>query len=236
MLTFLRQIRRSIVGKGSARNYIFYAIGEIALVVFGILIALQINNWDQENRYRELERRHLENTVQQLLLDKETLRSELNYNSLLTSHFLNAKRIIGQNQLSEKDSLGRMALYLTEHTDFRRKSDVYQSHVSSGEIKHLRSLEIRTALQVLEETYQYINRLEDSHNDVILELVGSQLIVPLRLDPLEVKQPEVLFDYKFENLFSIALDLIAEEDGLYHQAISEIDQTIEVIVEYLETL
>jgi hypothetical protein len=62
MLTFFRHIRKSLLGSGQARKlasspvpsgtegkverYLLYAIGEIALVVIGILIALQINNWN----------------------------------------------------------------------------------------------------------------------------------------------------------------------------------------------
>ena len=49
MLTFFRRIRKALLGTGQARRYILYALGEIALVVIGILIALQINNWN-ENR------------------------------------------------------------------------------------------------------------------------------------------------------------------------------------------
>ncbi len=49
MFTFLRTIRRSLIESSSARKYLLYAVGEIALVVIGILLALQINNWN-ENR------------------------------------------------------------------------------------------------------------------------------------------------------------------------------------------
>ena len=42
MLTVLRKIRRELVSGGKLRKYIFYAFGEIVLVVIGILIALQI--------------------------------------------------------------------------------------------------------------------------------------------------------------------------------------------------
>ncbi len=57
MLTFLKKIRKSLIESGSARKYLLYALGEIALVVIGILIALQINNWNQQNldRYRATE-------------------------------------------------------------------------------------------------------------------------------------------------------------------------------------
>ena len=43
MLTFFRKIRRSLIVSGSVRNYNIYAIGEIVLVVIGILSALQVN-------------------------------------------------------------------------------------------------------------------------------------------------------------------------------------------------
>jgi hypothetical protein len=48
MLTFLRKIRRSLINFGSIGKYTIYAIGEIVLVVIGILIALQVNNWNNE--------------------------------------------------------------------------------------------------------------------------------------------------------------------------------------------
>ena len=48
-----------MVDSGSARKYLFYAIGEIALVVIGILIALQINNWNEWRKDRLKERQIL---------------------------------------------------------------------------------------------------------------------------------------------------------------------------------
>ena len=56
MLTFLRKIKRSLVESGSARKYLLYAIGEITLVVIGILIALQINNWNEWRKDRKKEK------------------------------------------------------------------------------------------------------------------------------------------------------------------------------------
>jgi hypothetical protein len=49
MIKFFRNIRQKLVAEGKTTNYIKYAIGEIVLVVIGILIALQVNNWN-ENR------------------------------------------------------------------------------------------------------------------------------------------------------------------------------------------
>ena len=49
MIKFFRKIRYNLMGKNKTTKYLKYAIGEIILVVLGILIALQINNWN-ENR------------------------------------------------------------------------------------------------------------------------------------------------------------------------------------------
>ena len=69
MLTFLRRIRRSLIESGSVRKYLIYAIGEIALVVIGILIALQINNWNEERKLLKVKRIYIENLLEDLTSD-----------------------------------------------------------------------------------------------------------------------------------------------------------------------
>ena len=46
MIKFFRKIRHQLLSKNKGSNYLLYAIGEIVLVVIGILIALQVNNWN----------------------------------------------------------------------------------------------------------------------------------------------------------------------------------------------
>lgn len=48
MLKFFKRIRKRQIHQGRLKNYLLYAIGEIILVVIGILLALQINNWNTE--------------------------------------------------------------------------------------------------------------------------------------------------------------------------------------------
>jgi len=52
MIKFFRNIRQKLVNEGKTTNYLKYAIGEIVLVVIGILIALQINNWNEQRKDR----------------------------------------------------------------------------------------------------------------------------------------------------------------------------------------
>lgn len=48
MFNFLRRIRKSFLESGNIQKYLFYAAGEIFLVMIGILLALQVNNWNQD--------------------------------------------------------------------------------------------------------------------------------------------------------------------------------------------
>ena len=52
MLRFFRHIRQSLLQENKISKYLLYALGEILLVVIGILIAMQINNWKEERKAR----------------------------------------------------------------------------------------------------------------------------------------------------------------------------------------
>ncbi len=55
MLTFFRKIRKLLLESGSTRKYLLYAMGEILLVMVGILLALQVNNWNERRSNTEKE-------------------------------------------------------------------------------------------------------------------------------------------------------------------------------------
>ena len=80
MLTFLRKIRRSLIQSGSSQNpsssaskYLLYAVGEIALVMIGILLALQVNNWNEGRIDKRYEKIYLEEILEDLYDDKEEI-------------------------------------------------------------------------------------------------------------------------------------------------------------------
>lgn len=55
MIKFFRKIRQNLLSQGKTIKYLKYALGEIVLVVIGILIALQINNWNEERKASKAE-------------------------------------------------------------------------------------------------------------------------------------------------------------------------------------
>lgn len=56
MIKFFRKIRQKLLDENRFSKYLIYAIGEIVLVVIGILIALQINNWNENEKIKTEER------------------------------------------------------------------------------------------------------------------------------------------------------------------------------------
>lgn len=72
MLRFFRQIRKTLMEQNKIRTYILYAIGEIALVMIGILLALQVNNWN-EDRKMAIEEIEILNILQE---DLETAKAQ----------------------------------------------------------------------------------------------------------------------------------------------------------------
>jgi len=52
MISFFRKIRQKLLTINKFTQYLLYAIGEIALVMAGILLALQVNNWNEQKKER----------------------------------------------------------------------------------------------------------------------------------------------------------------------------------------
>lgn len=73
MFRFFRQIRQQLLGDGKNTKYLKYAVGEIFLVVIGILLALQINNWNEDRKSRNFEVEMLQQIRVNLLQDRIAL-------------------------------------------------------------------------------------------------------------------------------------------------------------------
>jgi hypothetical protein len=76
MIKIFRNIRKSLLTEdlparkvGKTIKYFKYAIGEIILVVIGILIAVQVNSWNTDNKDKKLEKRYITDLIQDLQAD-----------------------------------------------------------------------------------------------------------------------------------------------------------------------
>ena len=106
MIRFFRHLRQGLLAENRLGKYLLYAMGEIVLVVIGILIALQINNWNENRKLRitqEKTLKELRSDLAQSLLDVE---SDMGYfKTCLASNQALLKAI--QNELPFADSLSK---------------------------------------------------------------------------------------------------------------------------------
>jgi hypothetical protein len=97
MINFFRKTRKKMADDNKPMKYMRYAIGEILLVVIGILIALSINNWNEERKLHQVEL----SLLKELKADLEFSKKELEIISLYNKKFVKEYRLI--NSFIEKD-------------------------------------------------------------------------------------------------------------------------------------
>ena len=83
MLRFFRKIRFDLMEKNKSGKYLKYAIGEIVLVVIGILIALQINNWNENQKLKKEETKLLNALVKEIESNSAVVDSTINDNDTI---------------------------------------------------------------------------------------------------------------------------------------------------------
>jgi len=79
MIKFFRKIRYNLIKNNKTGKYLKYAIGEIILVVIGILIALQINNWNENRKVLKAQKNLLESFYDNLGVDSVQLAMDKQY-------------------------------------------------------------------------------------------------------------------------------------------------------------
>lgn len=229
MLFNLKRLKNLIDKEGKISKYLAYAVGEIFLVVIGILIALEVNNWDKESTERKQERQYYQRMQTELLEDKRLLENEIQYNQGFIRKFAEARQIIIEESLEKKLQLAAYVTELRSISDFRRSSSIYQALVNSGEIKLVKNTQITALFQQLERDYAYIERLENVHRDAILADVITKVVDTVQMDPFTIKDEKLLFSYQYNNIFFMITDLMQEKQTAYAQATADIDKIIAIL-------
>ena len=227
-MKFFRKIRQNLISDGKIVRYLKYAVGEIILVVIGILIALSINNWNQNRKAQKEEIKYYKNIKRQLIEDTFVINDNINFNQFYYKQYQFAIELIENNDRSNLDSLARITINLLEYSDFHQETNAYQALVNSGEIKIINNQEIIEGLQRLEELYIYINKLENSHFEII-KMIYPELNKIIQLNSVKIENEGLLFKYEFQNHFLISSEIMKEKDEIYNRALNEINTILELI-------
>lgn len=108
MIKFFRTIRQNLLMENKTGKYLKYALGEIVLVVIGILIALSINNWNETRKDQQELRNILQNIATDMRVDALNLKDNLEYakeENKRIKTFLNNKDYSGFTRDSLQKSL-----------------------------------------------------------------------------------------------------------------------------------
>lgn len=133
MIKFLRKIRYNLISTGKTSKYLKYAIGEILLVVVGILIALQINNWNENKKARRTEVKLLNELKEDLLKTKEDLLTDID-KSVINQNVTDSiyLKIIRYRDKNEELELKISTSYLSENPLLYPMLSAYRSLQSYG--------------------------------------------------------------------------------------------------------
>ena len=104
MIKLFRKIRQDLMAENKIGKYLKYAVGEIVLVVIGILIALQLNTWKEGQKNRKLEKYLLENIAENLHQNADLLSRQI----ISIGYYRRSGDVIIsaiENKLSDQDSL-----------------------------------------------------------------------------------------------------------------------------------
>jgi len=172
MIKFFRNIRKKMLSENKISKYLIYAIGEIILVVIGILIALQINNWNENKIKTKKEIFHLENILNNLQDDLNTqikpcigkTENQIRGFKLLETGFY-------ENDNISNDSIRQLAFQFLGQWDLVLNTVAFDNLKSTG-MDVLSNDSIKTKLLTLYgNNYKYVKDLQayydKSHYDKI---------------------------------------------------------------------
>ena len=139
-----------------AGRYFKYAIGEIVLVVIGILIALQINSWNEQRKQNTAEKEFIQGIKNDLLQDKQFIDLVLNRITpkIKAYNTLNNDSLILSSDKTKIDSLLQIYLNLGQRT-FYPISGSYQAAISGNEINTYNNKQlIQPIIKLYNSTYE----------------------------------------------------------------------------------
>jgi len=148
MINLLRRIRRNMMTEKKSDLYLVYAIGEVVLVVLGILIALQIDNWNENKKTRNTEQQYLLSLKEEFNFNKGELGSIMNQNK---TNFDYALRILDNTgpespEITEEEFGRLLRSSLSYETQFDPNQGVLDEIISSGKLSMFRNKELKFAL------------------------------------------------------------------------------------------
>ena len=177
-MKFFRKLRQQLLGDQKFRKYLLYALGEIALVVIGILIALQVNNWNEQRKEQKELDGYLSTISKNINRDLEQLETLVEYRrkskagSTVYMEFLD-EELIPADVINEyyAEYWNHLAIFEMYFTPDRSG---FEALKTSGFLGRLQGSELETELYKYYELIATVQQQETSLNDFV-EIMEAEL-------------------------------------------------------------
>lgn len=176
MIKFFRKIRQQLLSEGKTRKYFKYAIGEIVLVVIGILIALQINNWNENRKNKIAESDYYCRILDDLELNQQLIDET---SKLISNKIKLCKELLldlNNTPNNRSDILNKFVLALRQDV-FVPSNIAFEEITSSGQLKLLTDLKLKNRL-IQHSTFlnNILNLLQENRNVILERMSDFELI------------------------------------------------------------
>jgi hypothetical protein len=252
MLKFFRRIRRQLLSENQFTKYSLYAAGEIFLVVVGILIALQVNNWNERIKSFELQKENLllvkdemTSNLDALLKEKQRLGGVLDKQRQIIALFDSLPA-----EMNEQEFSHLIAGATNYSTGFHNENGALTELISTGGLKGIINQRIRNTLASWEGKINRVRKQEedvdrqfDKLNDyiekygdfkTIFDDTGTHHWVKVDRSANNRSNKPLLKKQEFENIFMITLaNGYFLETGIYAEFETALQELIQMIDEEL---
>ena len=225
-MKLFRKQRERLAAENSVAKYLRYALGEILLVVIGILIALQVNNWNEQRKQSIAETEFIKGVKKDLTQDKQYIKLVLKEMGPRIEAFnlLNNMELskTHNKNITSVDSLLKIYFTLGERT-FYPVSGSYQSAVAGNELNNYKNKEIiGSIIKLYNSTYARLidngKMLDDRWAYLRKKYIHEARIRNFRLRD-NAKFSEIMDDIYYHYLMlqwyrGLLKDTLTEIDGL----------------------
>lgn len=184
MINVVRKLRRRVLADGRLGRYLAYAIGEIVLVVIGILIALQINNLNDQRKDRAKELGYLANIRTDLVVNITQMDR---YLAVRTERIAAANRILAHFDgapIQDASAFNADAISIYDWERFYQGNNTYQELVNSGNFALISNDAIKDMLLDIEALYRKMKSEEDHYRFDSETTLYEPLYATMDLEPM----------------------------------------------------
>ena len=156
MIRLFRKIRRSLLSENKFSKYLLYAVGEIVLVVIGILIALQINNVNESHKQRVKEVQFLQNLKSDLIFEEKELERYIEIRESIVDSAQLALEYLNGKPMENAQIFNYHTFNVGIWREFQRNNNTFLELINSGNLTIISNDAIKNGLLNLDLTYKKI--------------------------------------------------------------------------------